>query len=151
MKIVVSIVVAWLSAGASMGAHAQSATAKIFRCEVDGRVTFSDRPCGGPLDEVAIGPVNTFKAIDSDPSQKPPSTLGVPNANGPKIASGTAGSMAAEQLRQKQQEQQRCQQLSSRLEDLQAKLRSGYTAKQHNSLQQRRRRLEEQIRQSRCR
>lgn len=149
MKLVILIVFTWLTMAASFDAAAQSAPTKIFRCEVQGRVTFADRPCGAQHNEVALGPVNSFKA-DSNSDRKSSATLDSSITNRTR-STGEVGSIAAEQLRQKQQQQKRCQQLSNQLDALQAKLRSGYTAKQHNSLQQHRHRLEEQFRQSRCR
>ena len=150
MKRSTLIAFAWLVLVANIGVNAQSEPTKIFRCKAQGRVTFADRPCGGESTEVALGPINSFNS-DSTSGRNPPSPANTSGAIKSSDSSSDGGSIAAEQLRQQQQEQHRCQQLSNQLDALQAKLRSGYTAKQHNSLQQRRRLLEEQLRQSRCR
>jgi hypothetical protein len=116
-------------------------TARVFRCTVDGRVTFSDRPCpNADVAEIAVTPANSYtptepararstqKKRESDPGRND-------------------DSIASEQARAKQQ----CERLRFQLGSLQEKLRSGYSAKEDRKLHERQRQLQERMRIERCR
>jgi hypothetical protein len=137
----------------------QSSSTRIFRCELEGTVTFSDRPCVDQTSEIVLKPYNSFDAdsrgsrFDAKVHQSNRRSANSAEKGDSQAANapGDKGSIAAEQLKQKLQAQQRCVGMSKQLKSVEAKLRTGYTAKQHDVLQARRRNLEEQLRRARCR
>jgi len=117
---------------------------RIFRCEVDGRIVFGDRPCVTvPSTEVVLGPTNSYHAV------------------APAAASPTARKFAASDDQTTRQsdaivaEQQRaklnCQRLADQLVNIENTMRSGYSGKQGERLRERQRQLEQRRRTERCR
>jgi hypothetical protein len=116
-------------------------TARVFRCSVDGRVTFSDRPCpNADVAEIAVSTANSYT-----PPESPRTRTAVPKRE--PAPARTDDSIAAERARAKQH----CERLRFQLDSLQEKLRSGYTAKEDRKLHERQRQLQERMRIERCR
>ncbi len=141
-----TITLSALWAGSSY-AETTSESRKVFRCQIDRQIVFSDRPCGSAVEstEVHLTANNTYRNSDSAPT--PAKTSRAPNHSASRSIERLSNSIAAEQLREKQ----RCQRLSDQLDTIQAKMRAGYTAQQGERLRERRRQLEQQRRTERCR
>jgi hypothetical protein len=122
-------------------AYGGEATARVYRCTVDGKLTFSDRPCPSASDvmEIEVATVNSYRAPEST------RTRFAPEKRTP--AQSRDESIAAEQSRAKQQ----CARLRLQLDSLEEKLRSGYSAKEDRKLHERQRQLQERMRIERCR
>jgi hypothetical protein len=123
-------------------AYGGEAAARVYRCTVDGRLTFSDRPCPNASDatEIEVSAVNSYSAPEPARTRSAPEKRAPPqNRNNESIA--------AEQSRAKQQ----CARLRLQLDSLEEKLRSGYTAKEDRKLHERQRQLQERMRIERCR
>jgi len=115
---------------------------RIFRCEANGKITYSDQRCAStPTTEVVLRPTNSYHA-DTSPTT-PSRSASVRREQSPK----QAASIADEQQRVKQQ----CQRLADQLTTIEIKMRSGYSAKQGEQLRERQRQLEQRRRTERCR
>lgn len=110
-------------------------SAAIYRCEIDGVPTFSDRPCGGlaQLHELDLGKLNTHAPPAVRPStEKPPSA---------KRAASVANAAKQAEI---------CARLARDLREVRAKYRSGYSAKEGERLNEREAKLKAQLRSARC-
>jgi len=125
---------------------------RIFRCEVDGRIVFGDRPCVTvPSTVVVLGPTNSYHAVAHAAAS--PSTRkfagsddqSTGRSNGP--STGQSDAIAAEQRRAKLN----CQRLADQLVNIENTMRSGYSGKQGERLRERQRQLEQRRRTERCR
>ena len=131
-------------AGDQVADSNRDAVRRIFRCESQGRVTYSDTACATAPDKTAVAAeqLNTYAAID------PPQKVGnAANVKRPATRPARDDSIATEQLRAKQ----RCQRLADRLATIEVKMRTGYTAPQGERLREQRRQLEQQRRTEKCR
>jgi hypothetical protein len=112
----------------------------IYRCEVDGVKTFSDRACGVDA-KVAILDVtatNTYEAASAIEARGTPK---------PKRAKSTAQKDASSERRS---HEEACKRLSESLQQLRSKMRSGYTAKEGERLRTSQDKLRERQRALRC-
>lgn len=122
-------------------AHAQTTKSRqIYRCHVDGVLTFSDRPCASDAEpyEVDSSALNTFEPPPVRPATIKPATQ-------PKRAKKSAGS-AVDLKKHKE----KCERLVRGLKDLRAKQRSGYKASEASRLKDRETKLKSQLREARC-
>jgi len=123
-------------------AAASNSAPQIFRCELQGRPVFSDRPCASaPSTEVVLPTINSYHA-DAPQSRSGNSS----KIKGQSRPAKEAESIAAEQQRAKQ----RCQRLADQLVNIEHTMRTGYTAKQGERLRERQRQLEQRRRTERC-
>ncbi len=121
-------------------AHAQATNARaIYRCEVAGVLTFSDRPCqtGAEPYELDAKALNTF--------EPPPRSASPRTAAGRtvKTRQSAAGPDAAKRKEQ-------CERWAQGLRELRARQRSGYTAREGARLEEREAKLKSQLREARC-
>jgi hypothetical protein len=117
---------------------------RIFRCEADGRIIFSDQPCVmAPSTEIVLRPSNSYHS--DRPAAELSSTRKIAASQGQSTRQSEA--IAAEQQRAKQ----RCQRLADQLVNIENTMRSGYSAKQGEQLRERQRQLEQQRRTEHCR
>ena len=118
------------------------AASPIYRCEVSGVTTFSDRPCSAessvyvPDDQR----VSTVK-VEGVPSP----ALTRPTARSQAHAPGK-GSIATDQLKHKED----CARIDRSLGDIRSKMRAGYDAKQGERLRERQRKLTLDRREKKC-
>lgn len=110
-----------------------SAASPIFRCEVSGVTTFSDRPCAADSSEYVPDDqrVSTVKAEHvSAPTQTRPVTRRKSSVPG-------KGSIAADQLKHKEE----CARIDRSLGEIRSKMRAGYDAQEGERLRERQRKL----------
>lgn len=131
-------VMAFLSGFSSQAAEPPT---RVYQCEKDGVLTFSDRPCGA-------------RAQPYEPDFSRTSTYTPPKA-GASIATDRASkkrrSSRADEMRRLAKHEARCAKLADSLGKVRAKMRSGYRAGEGEKLKAREARLKEQWRQARCR
>lgn len=122
-------------------ANAQATSARaIYRCEVGGVLTFSDRPCdpSAQIHELDGKALNTFEP----PPTVPGSTRAVSKPKAPRKSSGRAVDPDAEK--------RKCERLAQALKDLRARQRTGYRASEGQRLRDRESKLKSQLRMARC-
>jgi hypothetical protein len=112
-------------------------TAAIYKCEIDGVPTFSDRPCGGAanLAQLDLGKINIHEA-----QARPEPTVERPPAPKRKPAARIDATKRAET----------CARLAQSLKEVHAKLRSGYSAKERGRLKDREAKLKSELRLAQC-
>lgn len=118
--------------------HAQ---VQVFRCTVDGVVTFSDKPCGADARpyEVDDAAISTF-------TPSPVSATSKKVARTDRATNSSRESIAAAQAKHAET----CARIEGSLRDIRAKMRAGYDAKQGERLNARERKLTAQRREQRC-
>jgi hypothetical protein len=120
--------------------HRQAAAdaVSIYKCEVGGVLTFSDRPCSpqAELHELDESGVNTY-----DP---PP----VVRTAKPKATVRKTESRRADAQHEKRAET--CARLTRSMKDVRSKMRTGYSAREGERLRDRLANLKDQQRESRC-
>jgi hypothetical protein len=124
------------------GAESARSSATIYRCDVGGVATFSDRPCGEQSS--AYEPrsvINTYTA--PLPSAHAPTDS--PKRPRPNV-SAQRSSIAADQAKRKEE----CQRIQASLRDIRARMRAGYSAKEGERLRGRQEKLEDRRRSQRC-
>jgi hypothetical protein len=115
--------------------------ATIYRCEIGGIITFSDRPCdtGAQLYEPDTSRVSTYSApAASSGNERPTARIEPPRRRSPSIAEAQA----------KQAEE--CARLRSDLKEIRSKMRAGYRVKEGERLRERQSRLQARLRARRC-
>jgi len=119
------------------------AETKIFRCVVNGRAVFGDKPCPDvPSVEVSVTSQNTYRGAESVSPTSTAQRTGAQRA--PSRPDRTA-----EIAEQKQQE--RCRNFAKQLAQIESTMRAGYKAQQGEKLRDRLRSLQEQRVAERCR
>jgi hypothetical protein len=110
----------------------------IFRCELNGVPTFSDRPCAAASSRYEPDPIatNTYDPPPIRPS--PPAPV--------KPSSAKPTSPAADSSNHKET----CERLARGLKETRSKLRAGYKAGEGERIKERQARLKSQLRQARC-
>ena len=112
----------------------------VYRCEIEGVPTFSDRPCAADAvaHRIEGDAVSTYEppAVGvTRPSPKPTKRKGHKDGSEVDLA----------------KQRQTCDRLKQRLDDVRAHYRSGYSAAEGERLKARETRLKEQLRSARCR
>jgi hypothetical protein len=109
----------------------------IYRCEIDGQLTFSDRPCSPAAKtyELDAKNANTYQA---PPLQQP---------SPPALRKAPATQNAIADLKK---HKETCERLALRLKEVRSKQRTGYTAEQGERLKADQERLKSQFRLARC-
>jgi hypothetical protein len=127
-----------LLAAAYWPASEAQTTAAIFKCEIDGVPTFSDRPCApsAQLQELDLERINSHEA----PSVRAASAA---KRQAPVKRKPASSSNTAKQV-------ETCERLAQSLQGVRAKLRSGYSAKEGERLNEREAQLKSQLRSARC-
>jgi hypothetical protein len=112
----------------------------IFRCELNGVPTFSDRPCASAAESYEPDPIatNTY--------EPPPSHLGTRRAPVKPSPRKRAAAPAVDPDKHKET----CARLAERLKDTRSKQRAGYKAREGERLKERQARLKSQLRLARC-
>jgi hypothetical protein len=125
----------------AFGAESARATATIYRCEVDGVATFSDRPCGDQSSayEPEAALVSTYTA--------PPASVAPDSAKSSRPKPARRSSIAADQAKRAEE----CQRIQASLRDIRSRMRAGYSAKEGERLRVRQEKLEDRRRSQRCR
>ena len=119
-----------------------SAGSPIYRCELNGVKTFSDRPCAADSseyvpDDQRVSTVKVEHVAAPIPSR--------PATRAKRSAPGT-GSIAADQLKHKKD----CARIDRSLGEIRSKMRAGYDAKQGERLRERQRKLTLDRREKKC-
>lgn len=122
----------------SSAAYGQSRA--VYRCELDGQLIFSDRPCApsAQMQRLEATPINVYEAPDQPASL--PRASPAPSRNKP------TEDPAAELDKRKQT----CERLALGLRETRSKLRAGYKPSQGEKLKARQERLKAQMRIARC-
>ena len=119
------------------------AASPIYRCELSGVTTFSDRPCATDASEYVPDDqrVSTVKVEGTPgPMQARPATRSKGRAPG-------SDSIAADQLKLKEV----CARIDRSLGEIRSKMRAGYEVKEGERLKQRQRKLVLDRREKKCR
>jgi hypothetical protein len=119
-----------------------SAASPIYRCEVSGVTTFSDRPCAADSSEYVPDDqrVSTVKVEHvAAATQTRPATRA-------KGSAPAKGSIAADQLKHKEE----CARIDRSLGDIRSKMRAGYDGKEGERLRERQRKLTLDRREKKC-
>jgi len=147
LEYVIRIAPAMLLIAASISMHTTAwADATVFRCEVSGVLTFSDRPCGpdAQVHEPDNTRVSTFVA---PPLADPPTKLSRVSAKAARRDDAKqTESIAALQAKHKE----RCVRIERSLRDIRSKMRAGYDAKQGERMKDRQRKLNQERRDEKC-
>ena len=116
---------------------AENATT-IFKCEIAGVTTFSDRPCGQDAQSQALDPaaINTYAPPPIAKIDSPPVAKKVGKASG--------------EDRSEAKRKEACARYASGLKEIRSKMRSGYTAKEGERLRIRAEKLRDSQRLARC-
>jgi hypothetical protein len=109
----------------------------IYRCEIDGLVTFSDRPCSPAATIYQPDSMNTYEAPPSLPASREQPAPRIPKKDVPP---------AADLAKHKQT----CERLAQDLKYIRSKLRAGYKASEGEKLKARQERVKSQLRMARC-
>lgn len=131
-------------------AEPASHSRSIFRCEIAGVRTFSDRPCGSVVQSATSGPdtveLGTLNILESPAvaTASPAAKSGKPSA--PRSSAASRRSAAAGQA----PKAGACGRIKQSLRKVTSKMRTGYTAKEGERLQERKKDLEEKRRAQRC-
>lgn len=130
--------------------ESQAHSRSIFRCEIAGVRTFSDRPCGSAVrsptaepDTVELGTLNILESR-AVATASPAAKSGKPSA--PRASAAARRSAAAAQV----PKADACGRIQQSLRKITSKMRTGYTAKEGERLRERRKDLEEKRRAQRC-
>lgn len=131
----------WLLFAASVAvASAARAGPSIYRCEINGVVTFADRPCGA--EATTYSPDTTrVSTYEAPPSRSISATKAAPKKRLVRTSIAEAQSKAAEE----------CRRIDAALRDIRSKQRAGYGAKEGERMKERQRALSERRRTKRCR
>lgn len=123
---------------AAMTTHVTKATS-VYRCELDGIATFSDRPCAADAvpHQLDAATLNTYAA-------PPLRTSGRPTAK--SRSSKRPNEPPTAGLKQ----QQVCERLKQRLKGIRSQLRAGYKVAAGERLKGRETRLKAELRSARC-
>jgi hypothetical protein len=132
-----------LLTGAGLLAERQQALAdavSIYKCEVGGVLTFSDRPCSSEaelheLDETAV---NTYEAPPVTPSTSKPS------------AAARKRTPPRHTDSQQDKRAETCTRVGRSMKEVRSKMRAGYSAKEGERLRERLAKLKDQQREYRC-
>ena len=127
----------------SFDAATAIAATPIYRCEVSGVTTFSDRPCSPEAAEYVpdgrrVSMVNVERASDPSHARPEPRSQGRPRAK---------GSIAADQRKLKEE----CARIARSLGEIRSKMRAGYDAREGERLKDRQRKLTLDRREKKCR
>lgn len=131
-KLVCGVLAVW-------GAAASSSPA-IYRCEVEGVITFSDRPCDASARPYApdSSRISTYEAPAVQQSRR------AQPRKSRRAASGSDGDSLAKRAAA-------CDKLQSALQDIRIRMRAGYSAKEGERLRQRQQKLRARWRADKCR
>jgi len=123
-----------------VGAESVRASSTIYRCEVDGVATFSDRPCGerSSTYEPEAALVSTYAAAPASVAESTKRSRPKPIAR--------RSSLAADQAKRVEE----CQRIQASLRDVRSRMRAGYSAKEGERLRARQEKLEDRRRAQRC-
>jgi hypothetical protein len=112
----------------------------IYRCEQDGALTFSDRPCGTDAQtyEPDVSRVSEYKPVPTKAAAHAQRRTETHTRSEPSITE-TQAKHAAE-----------CRRIHDSLGAVRDKMRAGYNAKQGERLKERARKLNESRREKRC-
>ena len=113
----------------------------IYRCEVAGVATYQDRPCGeaSAQYEPDTARVSTYA---------PPAASRTPTGAPRKPVRRDSARASIAQAQAKRAEE--CRRIAASLEDIKAKARAGYNAKEGERMRVRRAKLDEQRRAHKC-
>lgn len=125
-----------------LAASIASADSAIYRCEVDGVMTYADRPCGER--SAAHVPDASLVSTYDAPVVK---NTGSPKTRArPKRRAATSESIAAAQVEHAQE----CERIDTSLRDVRSRMRAGYNTKQGERLKERYSKLNAKRRSQRC-
>jgi hypothetical protein len=120
---------------------AERVAPSIYKCEVDGVMTFSDRLCGGDAELHVPGEtvVNTYAAPPA--TSKPERSTRKPAAKRAPARTDRAEAKRVES----------CARYARNLKEIRSRMRAGYTAKEGERLRVRQEQVRESQRAARCR
>jgi hypothetical protein len=125
-------------------ANAQATSARaIYRCEIEGVLTFSDRPCDpdAQVHELDGSALNVF----DPPATSAASPRAASKAKASKRSTGNVANRDA------QKQKQTCDRLAQALKDVRARQRTGYRGSEGERLRDRESKLKSELRLARYR
>ena len=124
--------------------HAPAAGAQttIYRCEIDGVPTFSDRQCGPELEPIPTTALNV--------SEAPPAAAKAPVASKSKSARSERRQDPALKTPTQDKRADACAKLTLSLQEIRSKMRSGYGVKEGERLRERQNSLRERQKMAHC-
>lgn len=144
MRVLIALVLASVLVAssniASVAWSAEHAAPSIYKCEIEGVITFADRPCGGDAEPHRLGETvtNVYEAPPIAPST---SRSAKAPAKKPRIARTD---------RSEAKRAESCARIAQGLKEIRSKMRSGYTAKEGERLRERQVTLRARQREARC-
>lgn len=119
---------------------AERSAAAVYRCHINGVLTFTDRPCGpvAELHELDTSQINTFEASALPKTPRPAAGKPKRKQNRPAQAIDPA------------KRAQTCERLTQSLKEVRSKMRAGYKASEGERLKERQAKLKSQLRLARC-
>jgi hypothetical protein len=145
MRSIECVFAALVLAGAGLLSNGQATAdaVSIYKCEIGGVLTFSDRPCSpqAELHELDDAAVNTYDAPPVAPS--PSASTSKPRAAAKKTASSRADA-------QPDKRAEVCARVGQSMKEVRSKMRTGYSAKEGERLRERLAKLKVQGREARC-
>jgi hypothetical protein len=141
MRSIECVFAALVLAGAGLFSNGQATAdaVSIYKCEIGGVLTFSDRPCSpqAELHELDDTAVNTYDAPPVAPSKSKP-------------RSAARKTIASRADTQPDKRAEVCARVSRSMKEVRSKMRTGYSAKEGERLRERLAKLKVQGRESRC-
>lgn len=125
---------------ACVAAPAERNAVAVYRCHIDGVLTFSDRPCDAAAQRHAID----TEGINTSVAPAMPKSSGKPAKQPRQRKSGST--LEPDPKKQAQI----CERLAQSLKDIRSKMRAGYKASEGERLKDRQAKLKNQLRLARC-
>jgi hypothetical protein len=128
------------------------ASRTIYRCEIAGVITFSDRPCGSKIQayEPEPGAFNSYEPLPSAPPPRGDAKVKPkvePRDEATRRAAAARSKADARAARQAAE----CDRIADSLRDIRSRMRSGYSAEEGEQLEARQAKLQARRRAARCR
>jgi Domain of unknown function (DUF4124) len=134
-----ALAVAFAMTASPAACATEPAARAIYKCEIEGVTTFSDRPCGDGVEPHQVGPTatNTYEAPAVAASSRPK----------PKTH---ARKRAPREDRSEAKRAESCARHARSLKEIRSRMRAGYSAKEGERLRRRQDQLRESQRVQRC-
>jgi hypothetical protein len=119
---------------------AERSAVAVYRCHINGVLTFSDRPCRTPseVQEIDTDGINTSE------------TPAVPKASGKSRKKTQAQRSGSGKASDPAKAAQACDRLTQSLRDIRSRMRGGYKASEGERLKEQQAKLKNQLRLARC-
>lgn len=145
------VLLAWASFSAKTPeAAAEDVKARtLYRCQVAGVTTFSDRPCGTTLQERALAQAYVLQPGGINTSE-PPVAVPVQRRKAPQKQEKPSPDADLPSPESQRRHAEACRRIQVSLRDIRSKMRAGYSAKEGERLRNRQQALDQKRRAERC-